>query len=190
MNFEPLLHAPLAIQIHVATVVPAAIIGLVIFMRRKGTRLHKALGRLWVTLMAATAISSFFIHQINLIGGFSPIHLLSILVLSGRTDRGTSQDHEKRLSRRNSRSRVLCVHARTHHERGCVSLWMEVAISFGLPSAGSPCGGFRLSKPNGFSCEQTIAKESSFVIDAAIYFLCCRANSLCDNYRYSLVPLR
>ncbi|KXO76128.1 DUF2306 domain-containing protein [Brucella anthropi] len=83
MNFEPLLHAPLAIQIHVATVLPAAIIGLLIFMRRKGTRLHKVLGRLWVMLMIVTAISSFFIHQINLVGGFSPIHILSILVLLG-----------------------------------------------------------------------------------------------------------
>jgi len=83
MNFEPLLNAPLAIQIHVATVIPAAIIGLVIFLRRKGTRLHRALGRLWVILMIATAIPSFFIHQINLLGGFSPIHVLSILVLLG-----------------------------------------------------------------------------------------------------------
>lgn len=83
MNFEPLFNAPLAIQIHVAAVVPAAIIGLVIFLRRKGTRLHKALGRLWILLMIVTAISSFFIHQINLVGGFSPIHLLSILVLLG-----------------------------------------------------------------------------------------------------------
>lgn len=80
MNFEPLLNAPLAIQIHVAAVVPAAIIGLVIFLRRKGTKLHRVLGRVWIVLMIATAISSFFIHQINLVGGFSPIHLLSILV--------------------------------------------------------------------------------------------------------------
>lgn len=83
MNFEPLLDAPLAIQIHVAAVVLAAIIGLVIFLRRKGTKLHRALGRVWIVLMIATAISSFFIHQINLVGGFSPIHLLSILVLLG-----------------------------------------------------------------------------------------------------------
>lgn len=83
MNFEPLFHAPLAIQIHVATVLPAAIIGLVIFMRRKGTGLHKVLGRLWMVLMITTALSSFFIHEINLVGGFSPIHILSILVLSG-----------------------------------------------------------------------------------------------------------
>ncbi|WP_141049253.1 DUF2306 domain-containing protein, partial [Brucella melitensis] len=79
MNFAPLLTAPLAIQIHVAAVVLAAIIGLVIFLRRKGTKLHRALGRVWIVLMIATAISRFFIHQINLGGGFSPIHLLSIL---------------------------------------------------------------------------------------------------------------
>ncbi|MHC5232986.1 DUF2306 domain-containing protein [Brucella sp. LJL56] len=83
MNFEPLLHAPLAIQIHVATVVAAAVIGLAIFMRRKGTALHKMLGRLWMVLMITTALSSFFIHKINLVGGFSPIHILSILVLLG-----------------------------------------------------------------------------------------------------------
>lgn len=83
MNFEPLLHAPLAIQIHVATVVAAAVIGLVIFMRCNGTTLHKVLGRLWMVLMITTALSSFFIHKINLVGGFGPIHILSILVLLG-----------------------------------------------------------------------------------------------------------
>ncbi|MBR7651639.1 DUF2306 domain-containing protein [Brucella oryzae] len=83
MNFEPLLNAPLAIQIHVAAVLPAAIIGLVIFIRRKGTTLHKVFGRLWVMLMIVTALSSFFIHKINLVGGFSPIHILSLLVLLG-----------------------------------------------------------------------------------------------------------
>ncbi len=83
MNFEPLLHAPLAIQIHVATVVPAAIIGPVLFSQRKGTRLHKAFGRVWMALMAITAISTFFIHEINLVAGFSPIHILSLLVLFG-----------------------------------------------------------------------------------------------------------
>lgn len=83
MNLDPLLHAPLAIQIHVAAVLPAAIIGLVILSRRKGTRLHRMLGRLWVMLMIVTAISSFFIHQIDFVGGFSLIHVLSVLVLLG-----------------------------------------------------------------------------------------------------------
>ena len=47
----------------------------------KGTTLHRALGYLWVTLMAGVALSSFFIHEIRLVGLFSPIHLLSIFTL-------------------------------------------------------------------------------------------------------------
>jgi uncharacterized membrane protein len=34
-----------------------------------------------VALMAAVAISSFWIHQIRLVGPWSPIHLLSIFTL-------------------------------------------------------------------------------------------------------------
>ncbi|MBA8839336.1 DUF2306 domain-containing protein [Ochrobactrum sp. RH2CCR150] len=83
MNFEPLLHAPLAVQLHVATVIPAALLGAFILLRRKGTRLHKYLGRIWMVLMVVTAITSFFIHQINLLWGFSPIHILSVLVIAG-----------------------------------------------------------------------------------------------------------
>ena len=36
---------------------------------------------LWVALMAVVAVSSFWIHQIRLVGPFGPIHLLSILTL-------------------------------------------------------------------------------------------------------------
>jgi uncharacterized membrane protein len=39
------------------------------------------MGYAWVALMLVIAISSFWIRQIRLIGPFSPIHLLSILVL-------------------------------------------------------------------------------------------------------------
>jgi uncharacterized membrane protein len=35
-----------------------------------------------VALMALVAISSFWIHEIRLVGPFSPIHLLSIFVLA------------------------------------------------------------------------------------------------------------
>jgi uncharacterized membrane protein len=35
-----------------------------------------------VALMAAVAVSSFWIHQIRLLGPFSPIHLLSIFTLA------------------------------------------------------------------------------------------------------------
>ena len=81
MTLDPILNAPMAVQIHVFTVVPAFMLGAWMLMARKGTRIHKLLGRVWVALMAVTALSSFFIHEIRMIGGFSPIHLLSILTL-------------------------------------------------------------------------------------------------------------
>lgn len=83
MNLAPLLDAPFAIQVHVAAVIPAALIGSYILSARKGTPLHRLLGRMWLGLMVIVAVSSFFIHQINLFMGFSPIHLISIYVLAG-----------------------------------------------------------------------------------------------------------
>ncbi|GAB5463028.1 DUF2306 domain-containing protein [Hoeflea alexandrii] len=81
MTLEPLLNASPAIQFHVATVVPAALIGGIMLLMRKGTSLHRMAGRLWIALMVLTALSSFFIHEIKLVGGFSPIHILSVVVL-------------------------------------------------------------------------------------------------------------
>jgi uncharacterized membrane protein len=83
MTLEPLLNAPVAIQVHVAAVVPAAILGAYLLAWPKGTLRHRLLGKIWMVLMVVTALSSFFIHQINLVYGFSPIHLLSVLVLAG-----------------------------------------------------------------------------------------------------------
>ena len=83
MNLQPLLDAPIAVQIHVAAVLPAAVLGAYVLLNRKGTPLHRLLGKIWMVLMAVTALSSFFIHQITLFYGFSPIHLLSIFTLTG-----------------------------------------------------------------------------------------------------------
>lgn len=83
MTLAPLLDAPLAIQIHVATVVPAALLGIWMLLARKGTPLHRRLGRVWLALMVVSAASSFFIHSINMFHGFSPIHLLSAYVIYG-----------------------------------------------------------------------------------------------------------
>ncbi len=83
MTFEPLFDAPIAIQIHVAAVVPAALLGAYLLVRPKGTPRHRLLGKIWLVLMVVTALSSFFIHQINMFYGFSPIHLLSLFVLFG-----------------------------------------------------------------------------------------------------------
>ncbi|CDZ61296.1 Hypothetical protein NGAL_HAMBI2605_14370 [Neorhizobium galegae bv. orientalis] len=83
MNLQPLLDAPFAVQIHVAAVLPASVLGAYILLNRKGTPVHRLLGKIWMVLMVITSISSFFIHEINLFYGFSPIHLLSVFVLVG-----------------------------------------------------------------------------------------------------------
>lgn len=83
MLLEPVLRSSAAIQIHLAAVVPAFILGAIILLRPKGTKSHRVLGRLWLAAMLATAVSSFFIRTIDVAFGFSPIHLLSVLVIAG-----------------------------------------------------------------------------------------------------------
>jgi uncharacterized membrane protein len=78
MTLEPLLTASPAIQIHAAAAIAAFVLGGVVLFRRKGGRVHMALGRAWVLLMLTVVFSSFFIHTINLWGIWSPIHLLSL----------------------------------------------------------------------------------------------------------------
>lgn len=81
MTLEPIFNASLPIQIHVLTVIPAAVLGAWLLARRKGTPAHRLLGRIWFGLMVLSSLSSFFVHTIRLVGPFSPIHLLSIWVL-------------------------------------------------------------------------------------------------------------
>ena len=87
MTLEPLLHAPLAVHIHVATVAPAFIIGTwQIFFSRKGAPLHRMLGFVYLALITVTAIDTLFIHALmpnGPFGSFSPIHLLVLLTLFG-----------------------------------------------------------------------------------------------------------
>jgi uncharacterized membrane protein len=77
----PLLDAAPAIPLHAFAAMGAFVLGLVQFAAPKGTLPHRTIGWIWVGLMAAVAISSSWIHQIRLVGPWSPIHLLSIFVL-------------------------------------------------------------------------------------------------------------
>lgn len=81
MTLTPLLDASIAIQMHVCSALLAALLTPFLFLRRKGDRTHKLLGRIWWGAMAITALSSFAITGIRLVGPFSPIHLLSLLTL-------------------------------------------------------------------------------------------------------------
>jgi uncharacterized membrane protein len=81
ISFAPLLDAAPAIPLHAFAAMAAFVLGLVQFAAPKGTVPHRAIGAIWVALMAVVAISSFWIHQIRLLGPWSPIHLLSIFTL-------------------------------------------------------------------------------------------------------------
>ena len=81
MNFRPLFGSDHPIAIHAFAAMLAIGLGGAQFVLPKGTSLHRCLGYVWVTLMASVAITGLFIHEIHMIGAFSPIHLLSLLVL-------------------------------------------------------------------------------------------------------------
>ena len=74
MNWKAFTEAPLVIQIHWITALTALVFGITMLVRRKGTASHKLIGRMFIILMLVTAISSFWIREINR-GGFSWIHI-------------------------------------------------------------------------------------------------------------------
>src|ERR1700749_569641 len=82
MSLAPLLNAAPAIPFHAFAAMSAFVLGVVHFAAPKGTLPHRTIGWIWVGLMAIVAGSSFWIHQIRLIGPWSPIHLLSIFTLA------------------------------------------------------------------------------------------------------------
>jgi len=81
MSLTPLLTAEPVIQIHAFAAMGAFALGVVQFAAPKGTLPHRAVGFTWVALMAVIAVSSFWIHEIKMLGPFSPIHLISIFTL-------------------------------------------------------------------------------------------------------------
>jgi uncharacterized membrane protein len=78
MSLTPLLQAPGTIPLHAFAAITAFVLGIVQLVAPKGTLPHRTIGWIWVVLMFTVAISSFWIHEIRLVGPFSPIHLLSI----------------------------------------------------------------------------------------------------------------
>jgi len=81
MSFDPLLSAPLVVQIHAFLALVAVALTVALFSLRKGSGLHRILGWSWVSLMGFVALSSFWIGDFRWVGPFGPIHLLSVLTL-------------------------------------------------------------------------------------------------------------
>jgi uncharacterized membrane protein len=81
MSLAPLLDAARAIPVHAFAAMAAFVLGVFQFAAPKGTLPHRTVGWIWSLLMLTVATSSFWIHEISLVGPWSPIHLLSIFVL-------------------------------------------------------------------------------------------------------------
>ncbi|MBA3576450.1 MAG: DUF2306 domain-containing protein [Sphingomonas sp.] len=90
-----------AVAFHIATVVPAIPLGAYVLLAPKGGLRHRLLGRFWLGLMTATAISTIFIRSFS--GGFSPIHVFTVMtfiaipgaIMSARS--GNIDKHRKHM---------------------------------------------------------------------------------------------
>lgn len=78
----PLFSAGPLVTIHALAALAALAVGIFQLLSPKGTRPHRWLGWIWILLMAGLALSSFSIHELRLVGPFSPIHLLSVFTLA------------------------------------------------------------------------------------------------------------
>jgi uncharacterized membrane protein len=70
--------------LHLATVVPAAFIGTFQLLRRKGTPIHKSLGKVYMLLMLATALITLSMPAKvgpQLLHHFGFIHIFSVAAL-------------------------------------------------------------------------------------------------------------
>ena len=81
--FAATANVPPIVLVHLAAALAALLLGAWMFVGRKGSTAHRALGWTWVALMTVAAGSSFFIHggRLPALGGFSPIHALTLLVV-------------------------------------------------------------------------------------------------------------
>lgn len=81
MSLDPLLAEGFAVASHASAAIAALLLGAVQLAAPKGTLPHRTLGYVWAGLMLYIATSGFWIHELQLWGRWSPIHLLSILVI-------------------------------------------------------------------------------------------------------------
>jgi uncharacterized membrane protein len=93
-------YAKLPIMIHVAAVLPTVPLGGWLLLAKKGTALHKQLGKVWLVLMLITATSAIFIQTS---GSFSWIHLFVPMTfhaawkVMATARRGDIQAHKRHL---------------------------------------------------------------------------------------------
>ena len=80
-----LLAAGPIVRFHLAAALLALVLGAWQLGTTKGTPNHRVVGWIWVSAMLIVAASSMFIHELNRsgrFGGFSPIHVLSLITIA------------------------------------------------------------------------------------------------------------
>jgi uncharacterized membrane protein len=77
MNLSLIATAPLPVQVHLATIVPAFVLGTwMIFASRKGSPTHRTVGRIYLLLMSITAVAATFIREPSMAGiDFGPLRI-------------------------------------------------------------------------------------------------------------------
>jgi uncharacterized membrane protein len=80
-DLTPFLQSSGIVQIHTYAAILALFLGGCVLWGKKGTFIHRNMGKVWVGLIVIVAVSSFWINGIRMFGPFSPIHLLSIYTL-------------------------------------------------------------------------------------------------------------
>jgi uncharacterized membrane protein len=88
MSLDPLLAAPIIIQVHVFAAIAALLLGIVQFMSPKGTLPHRMIGAIWLLIMAVIATSSIFIRPsifpgLPITQWFSWLHLFTVVTFYG-----------------------------------------------------------------------------------------------------------
>lgn len=81
MSIEPLFSEGFIVASHALAAIVALALGAVQLAAPKGTLPHRMLGYLWAGLMLYIAIGSFWVSQLQLWGRWSPIHILSLVVI-------------------------------------------------------------------------------------------------------------
>jgi len=86
MNVALLADAPPSVIVHLATILPAFVLGTwMIFASHKGSPTHRAVGKIYLVLMSITAIAATFIREPTLPGinigplRIGPIHIFVLI---------------------------------------------------------------------------------------------------------------
>lgn len=116
MSLDPLLSEGFVVASHALAAIAALLLGAVQLAASKGTLPHRTLGYVWAGLMLYIAITGVWIHELRLWGRWSPIHLLSILVLV-TVPLAVWRAHR---------------HEVTAHKRGMISLYALALVVTGL----------------------------------------------------------